>query len=68
MVHILHYFSFQPLLHDWGNKICGMCYLVCGMVQLLELLLLIGKSSSCSSDSRFSLAIWVVLYHKYNVK
>ena len=28
----LSYFSFQPLLHDWCNKGCGMCYPVCGIV------------------------------------
>ena len=22
----LSYFSFQPVLHDWCNKGCGMCY------------------------------------------
>ena len=33
-VHILNklsYFSFQPMLHDWCNKVCGICYPVCGM-------------------------------------
>ena len=23
---IISYFSFQPVLHDWYNKDCGMCY------------------------------------------
>ena len=23
------YFSFQPVLHDWYNKGCGVCYPVC---------------------------------------
>ena len=41
----LSYFSFQPVLHDWCNKGCGMYYLVCGMVHTKEPLLLIGKSS-----------------------
>ena len=40
-------FSFQPVLHDWCNKGCGMCYPVCGMVHIKEPLLLIGKSSPC---------------------
>ena len=34
---ILHggsYSSFQPVLHDWCNKGCDMCYPVCGMVHL----------------------------------
>ena len=34
------YFSFQPVLHDMCNKGCGMCYLVCGMVHIIEPLLL----------------------------
>ena len=25
----LSYFSFQPVLHDWCNKGCGMCYPFC---------------------------------------
>ena len=33
------------VLHDWCNKGRGMCYLVCGMVHIKELLLLIRKSS-----------------------
>ena len=41
----LSYFSFQPVLHDWCNKGCGMCYPVCGMVHIKEPLLLIDKSS-----------------------
>ena len=28
----LSYFPFQPVLHDWCNKGCGMCYPVCGML------------------------------------
>ena len=43
--HILHYFSFQPVLHYWCNKGHGMCYPVCGMMHIKEPLLLIGKSS-----------------------
>ena len=39
----LSYFSFQPVLHDWCNKGCGMCYPVCGMVHIKEPLLLIDK-------------------------
>ena len=31
----LSYFSLQPVLHDWCNKGCGMCYPVCGMVHFL---------------------------------
>ena len=53
------YFSFQPVLHDWCNKGCGVCYFVCGMMHIKELLLLIGKSSLCGG-SRFprSLSVW----------
>ena len=46
----LSYFSFQPVLHDWCNKGCGMCYLVCEMMHIKEHLLLIGKSSPCGSS------------------
>ena len=41
----LSYFSFQPVLHDWCNKGCGICYPVCGMTHIKDPLLLIGKSS-----------------------
>ena len=43
MVDPLNYFLFQPLLHNWFNKSCGMCYPVCGMVHIKEPLLLIRK-------------------------
>ena len=36
MLDLLSYFLFQPVLHD-----CGMCYPVCGMVQIKDSLLLI---------------------------
>ena len=55
----LSYFSFQPMLHDWCNKGCGMCYPVCGMVHIKEPLLLIDKSSLCGgSRFPFSLSEW----------
>ena len=47
----LSYFLFQPVLHDWCNKGCGMCYPVCGMV-------LIDKSSLCGGGFPFSLSEW----------
>ena len=25
---------FEPVLHDWCNKGCGMCYPVCGMMYI----------------------------------
>ena len=55
----LSYFSFQPVLHDWCNKGCGMCYPVCGMMHIKETLLLIDMSSLCgSSGFPFSLSEW----------
>ena len=55
----LSYFSFQPVLHDWCNKGCGMCYPVCGMVHIKEPLLLIDNSSLCGdSGFPFSLSEW----------
>ena len=56
MVDPLSYFSFQPVLHDWCNKGCGMCYPVCGMVHIKEPLLLIGKNSPCGG-SMFPLSL-----------
>ena len=59
MVDPLSYFSFQPVLHDWCNKGCGMCYPVCGMMHIKEPLLLIGKSSPCGgSGFPLSLSEW----------
>ena len=52
----LSYFSFQPVSLNWCNKVCGMCYPVCGMVRIKEPLLLIGKSSPCGG-SRFPLSL-----------
>ena len=46
----LSYFSFQPVLHDWCNKGCGMCYPVCEIVHIKEHLLLIGKNSPCGGS------------------
>ena len=43
MVDPLSYFLFKPVLHDWCNKDCGMCYPVCGMMLIKEPLLLITK-------------------------
>ena len=55
----LSYFSFQPVLHNWWYKGCGMCYPVCGMVHIKEPLLLIDKSSLCGgSGFPFSLSEW----------
>ena len=62
----LSYFSFQPVLHDWCNKGRGMCYPVCGMVHIKELLLLIDKSSLCgyvTTLSEWSLTICLTPYN-----
>ena len=50
MIDPLSYFTFQPVLHDWCNKGRGMCYPVCGMVHIKELLLLIRKSIPCGGS------------------
>ena len=44
------FLNYQPVLHDWCNKGCGMCHPVCGMVHIKEPLLLIGKSSPCGGS------------------
>ena len=36
-----------PVLHDWCNKGCGMCYPVCGIMHTKVPLLLIRKISPC---------------------
>ena len=41
MMDPLNYFQFQPMLHDWCKKGHAMCYPVCVMVHIKELLLLI---------------------------
>ena len=56
-VDLLNYFSFQPVLHNWCNKDRGMYYSDCGMVDIKEPLLLIGKSSPCSGGSGFPLSL-----------
>ena len=70
----LGYFSFQPVLHDWCNKGCGMCYPVCGMVHIKEPLLLMEKISQCGGSgfplslSEWSFTICLMPYNrKYNV-
>ena len=40
-----------------SNKGRGMCYPLCGVVHIKELLLLIGKSSPCSGGSGFRLSL-----------
>ena len=74
MVDPLGYFSFQPVPHDWCNKGRDLCYSLCGMMHIKELLLLIAKSSLClGSGFPLSLSEWlfticVTPYNrKYNV-
>ena len=63
--------SFQPVLHNWCNKGCGMYYPVCGMMHIKEPLLLIGKSSPCGG-SGFLLLIsewsFTICLNPYNRK
>ena len=59
----MSYFSFQPVLHDWCNKGCGMCYPVCVMMHIKEPLLLIGKNSPCGgSGFHTSLSPFITLF------
>ena len=51
----LHYFSLQPVFHDWCNKGCSVCYPVCGVVQIKYPLLLNGKNSPYSRGRGFPL-------------
>ena len=50
----LGYFPFQPTVHNWSIKGCGMWYPVSGKLHIKNPLLLIGKHSLCV-DSRFPL-------------
>ena len=62
---------FQPVLHDWRNKGCGMYYPVCGLMHIKEPLLLIGKSSPCGgSVFPLSLSEWsfIICLTPYNRK
>ena len=42
---LIELFLVPAVLHDWGNKGCGVCYSVCGMVHIKEPLLLTGKGT-----------------------
>ena len=48
MADPLSYFLFQPVVHNWCNKVCGM-------VHIKDPLLLIKKSSPCNGGSRFTI-------------
>ena len=45
----LGYFPFQPVIHNWSIKRCGMYGPVSVKVHIKDRLLLIGKSSLCGS-------------------
>ena len=56
----LGYLPFQPMVHNWTIKGCGMCRPVCGKVHIRDPLLLIGKSRLCG-DSGFPLNKYVIM-------
>ena len=47
-------FSLQPVLHNWYNKGCDMCYPVCEMMNIKEHLLLIRMSTPCGATGFLS--------------
>ena len=63
MVDPLSYFLFQPVLHNWCNKGCCMCYPISGMMHIKEPLLLIGKRSPCGSSGFPLLLVEWFFYH-----
>ena len=46
----LGYFPFQPVVHNWFIKVCGMYCSVYGKVHIKDPLLLIEKSSLCGGS------------------
>ena len=56
-------FQFKPVLHDWCNKGCGMCYPVCRMMHIKRTLVANWKEDPMWWQQVSSLAIWVALYH-----
>ena len=53
MVDPLSDFSFQPVLHNWFNKGCGMYYLVCCMVHVYKGSPAANRTKIASSFSRY---------------
>ena len=45
IVDPLRYFSFQSVLHNWGNKSCCISCPVCGVVHIKDTLLIIEEGS-----------------------
>ena len=43
MVDPVSYFSFKPVLHNWCNKGCGICFPVFGMEHMKDTLLLFKR-------------------------
>ena len=50
LVYLPVYFPFQPVVHNWFIKGCGMYCSVYGKVHIKDPLLLIEKSSLCGSS------------------
>ena len=46
----------------WCNKRCGACYYLCGIVDIKELLLLIGKNNPCGSSFPYPLTYLTTRY------
>ena len=66
IVDPLRYFLFQPVLHNWCNKICGMGYPVCGIIHIKDPLLLMKKNSLYRDSCRFPLSscLWDGAYKR----
>ena len=71
MVDPLSYFSFQPVLHDWCNKGCGMCYPVCNdaykstlAVNRKERVAYVGAAGFPLSPSEWSFTICPTPYNR----
>ena len=60
VLNSLYYFWFQPMVHNWSTKGCGMCCPVCEKVHAKDPLLLIVKGS-LSGNSGFPLKIYVTM-------
>ena len=71
---LLYLFLFQPVLRNWCNKGCGMCYPVCWMVHAKHYMLLIvdhevvaagflciSHSSQCSTIGVTKAVVCVIL-------
>ena len=50
----LGYFPFEPVVHNWSTKGCGVYCSICGKVHIKDPMLLIEKSSPCG-DINFPL-------------